>query len=268
MEKGSGAAGVGPAKDAVDRAMRAFTGLLRAGVDPAARVSREWSVRDSAAHVAGFLPMYVAMAEGQPSPVPQLERLAEWNQRFLAVEEQSVYAFADAIDRGMADLLDAVDRRGGDVAIRWHGGLDLPLSAVLGLLAAEGYVHGYDVARTARARWVIPPEDATTIFRAVLPLFPSILDRPRAREMSGTVEVRLRGVAEGPWSFVFAAGELHIDSGEGRPADWVMSAAPTGFLLASYGRLSPLRATLTGRVLGWGRRPSLGLRFGQAFRSF
>lgn len=268
MGPGQIAVTVDAAKGAADRAMRRFTGLLRAGVDPKAKVSDEWTVRDVAAHIAGFMPIYVDMARGRPSPIPTLDGLGRFNQRLLAVDEHNVYVFADTIDRGMADLLDAVGECDGDVTIGWHGRLQLPLSTMLGLVAGEGYVHGYDVARRTRSPWVIPPEDAVTMFRAALPLFPSILDRDHARDLLGTVEVRLRATEDGRWKFRFDAGDLTIERADGARADWTMSAAPAAYLLAAYGRLSPAKATLTGQIIGWGRRPSLGLRFGKAFRTF
>ena len=268
MGLGASAVTVGAAKDAADRAMRMFTGLLRAGVDPQARVSKEWTVRDTAAHVAGLVSIYVQLAKGEASPITQFERLPEFNERFLGVPQQNVYDFADTIDRGMAELLEAVGRRDGDVIVRWHAGLRLPLSTALGLLAAEGYMHGYDVARTSRVGWEIPTGDAVTIFRGGLPFFPHVVDRDRARNLDGTVEVRLRGVPDGRWAFTFARGELQVHEPDDRPADWKMSAAPVGYLLAAYGRLSPVKAILTGQIVGWGRHPGLGMRFGQAFRSF
>ena len=268
MELGQPAVSLDAACGAADRAMRRFTGLLRAGVDPTAQGSKEWTVRDVAAHIAGFVPIYQQLAGGEPSPITSFDRLGEFNQRFLAVDEGSVYVFADLIDRGMAGLLDAVAGREGDPAVRWHAGLELPLSTVVGMIAGEGYVHGHDVARRARTHWVIPPEDATTIFHAAIPLFPFLVDRDRARDMSGSVELRLRGADDGRWVFSFANGELGVQRAHGDAADWTMSAKPAGYLLAAYGRLSPVKALLTGQVLGWGRRPGLGLRFGTAFRSF
>lgn len=259
---------LGAAGQAADRAMRKFTGLLRAGVEPDAKVSPQWTVRDVAAHIAGALPLYVDMARGKPSPVTAFEQLGEFNRRFLAVDERSVYPFADSIDRSMADLVDALEQRGDDVPTRWHAGVVLPLSTVVGLLGGEGYVHGYDVARTARTSWDIPVEDAVAVVRAALPLFPHILDAERAREMDGTVEVRLRNVTDARWTFAFTRGSLTIQPADGHGADWTMSSAPIAYLLAAYGRLKPLKAMATGQVVGWGRRPVLGMKFPKAFRSF
>jgi len=268
MGPGDTAVTVDAAQGAADRGMRRFTGLLRAGVDPTARVSKEWTVRDVAAHIAGFLPIYLGIVRGRASPIPSLDHLGQFNEGFLAVDEHNVYVFADTIDRGMADLIDAVAERAGDAAIGWHGGLQLPLSTLLGLVAGEGYVHGYDVARTARTHWLIPSEDAGTIFRAAVPLFPSIVDRESTRDMRGTVEVRLRGTEDGRWKFRFDGGDLTVERTDGQRADWTMSTTPAAYVLAAYGRLSPWKAVLTGQVMVWGRRPSFGMRFGKAFRAF
>lgn len=254
------------AGDTADRAMRRFTGLLRAGVDPGARATKDWTVRDIAAHIVGFLPLYVDMIGGSPSPVGSFDDLGEFNARYLDTEEQNLYHFADDIDRGMAALLQAVEQAGSDVAIRWHAGLTLPLSTILGLIAGEGYVHGYDIARATRVPWTVPADDAASIIKAALPLFPSLVDEQQARGLTASVEVRLRGADDGRWLFNFEGGRLAVERG-GRRADWTMLSAPAAFLLASYSRMSPARAVLTGQAMGWGRRPDIGLRFNKLFRS-
>ncbi len=267
MQMGKSAVAVDVAGDAADRGMRRFTGLLRAGVNPRAKATKDWSVRDVAAHIAGFLALYIEMIGGARSPVPSLDRLGESNADYLAVEEQNLYNFADDIDRAMAALLKAADAAGSDVPVHWHGGLTLPLSTILGLIAGEGYVHGYDIARSARVPWTVPADDAVSIITAALPVFPALVDEERARGVTASVEVRLRGADDGRWAFNFNGGRLTIDRAvAGRP-DWTMSSAPEAFLLASYGRMSPARAVLTGKVVAWGRRPDVGLRFNSLFKS-
>jgi hypothetical protein len=49
------------------------------------------------------------------------------------------------------------------------------------------------------------------------------------------------------------------------PVDCVISAHPVTYLLVVYGRMPLGRALLRGRMLAWGRRPWLGLRFKDLF---
>jgi hypothetical protein len=61
------------------------------------------------------------------------------------------------------------------------------------------------------------------------------------------------------------AGAVSVERGRPHRADLHMSADPVVFLRNAYGLISDVRATLSGGVIVWGRRPWLAARFGRLF---
>jgi hypothetical protein len=97
-----------------------------------------------------------------------------------------------------------------------------------------------------------------------------MVDRDKARRLTGTMEIRLRGGERVSLRWrdgaldvgeVAAVGQALSDK-----ADCVISAEPVAFLLQSYGRGSKWRPLLTGKVMAWGRKPMLALRMQTALR--
>jgi uncharacterized protein (TIGR03083 family) len=253
------------------QAIGRFTALLRSGIDPDRQVTPEWTVRDVARHVAGTAPFYVEMVKGQPSPVHQLQGVGDFNAATLkGVDESDLGRLAEVIDGNFDEVIDAATARGRDVMVPWHGGLMLPLSTLIGAGAGEAMLHGWDVARAVGRPWDIPVDETVDVFHALLPLFPGIVDPDAARRFSAVFEIRLRDERAGRWLLAFDDGKLSVRrySFAGERVDCVISAAPVAYMLSAYGRLSPVRAALTGQVMARGRRPWLGFRLNKMFVAF
>lgn len=88
-------------------------------------------------------------------------------------------------------------------------------------------------------------------------VLPGWVDRQRARGHTATYDLRLRGLAR--YTYRFHDGALRIDETR-RPGhvDVHISSDPVTALLLNYGRISTVRASLSGRTVAWGRRPWLG----------
>lgn len=243
-----------------ERALTALTDLLRSGVDPQAKVSPEWTVRDVACHIAGGLSDYGVIADGLGSPLVSLDQLSAWNDATIAaVETHDLATLADAIDAGSAALWAGMRETEGDPVVPWHAGVPLRLSVVAAMMIGEGYVHGRDVARACGRRWRIPEEDARTGLVAVLPVLSEFVDPEGAAGVRARIEVHLRGVSQ-RWLLEFDDGWLTVGDPDGRGVDCTISARAVPFLLVSYGRMSPLRSSLDLGVAAWGLRPWLAFR--------
>lgn len=252
------------ARRTAGRALARFSALLRSGIDPDRAATPDWSVGDVAAHVAGFLPVYLDIVEGGGSPVASLDAVPAFNAETVArLTERDLGRLADRIDHDGAAVLAAAGT--DDVEVAWHGGAVVPRSAVLGAVAGEGYLHGLDVARASGRPWELPADDAATVFAALVPMLPHLVDPAAAAGLHAAYEVRLRRVPGGRWLFLVDDGALRVIPADGRRADWTVSATPAANLLTAYGRLSPLRAALTGQVAAWGRHPGLGRRLTTLF---
>jgi len=113
----------------------------------------------------------------------------------------------------------------------------------------------------------VPADWARTVFLGVLPVVPHYLDARRAQGRHAQYDIRLRGERAARAVFTVAGGALAIRAPvAGQRADCYLSADPWAFLLVLYGRSGPLKPTLAGQILAWGRRPWLALTLPALFR--
>jgi hypothetical protein len=61
--------------------------------------------------------------------------------------------------------------------------------------------------------------------------------------------------------------KLTIDGAPQGSVDCHISADPVDYLLVGYGRKSQWGPMLTGKLVAWGRKPWLGLKFARLFHS-
>lgn len=249
-------------------ATRRFTALLRALPENHPRAVGAWSVRDVAAHLAGFWPTYLPILRGEGSPLARLEELASWNATTLAtVDEHDLTKLAGRIE----DLLDETLQTAGalpyESVVPWHGRVALPVWTALAALAGEPLVHGYDIANATGQAWEIRPGEARAVFMGLLPLLPHYVNRPEAAGFRGRFDIRLRGSREARVVLAFEDGLLAIEQPNRVGADCYLSADPAAFLLVAYGRSNPWRPTLTGKIVAWGRKPYLGFRLSRLLRN-
>lgn len=248
-------------------AMEQFCGLLLDGDDLTVRSIGQWSASDVAAHVATTLELNVDVARGLGSPVDAVEDVPALCQSALeGVVERTPHVLVERIRAAVSELTDAVSSRDGNPRIPWHTGLLVPLSTVPALMVGEAMIHGYDIARAYGRHWHIPTRWADTILRGMLQGIPPYFLPEQSAGLHARFEVRLRGTQTRAL-FSVADGDLQIaEPGDAR-ADCYVSGEPTALLLLLYGRTGPLRPALTGRVVAWGRKPWLALRFPGLFRN-
>ncbi|MEB3980979.1 maleylpyruvate isomerase family mycothiol-dependent enzyme [Mycobacterium sp. 663a-19] len=248
-------------------AMEQFCGLLLHGDDLNVDGIGHWSASDVAAHVATVLELNVGLARGRVVPVAAVEAIPDWTQAALeTVEDRRPQALADRIQAAVTQLADAASSRDGDPRVAWHAGLSIPISTVLALMVGEAMIHGCDIARALGRRWHIPSPWADTTFRGMVQVVPLYFLPERSAGVHARLEMRLRG-SETRALFSIADGRLQIAGPNGERADCYISGEPGALLLLLYGRTGQLRPTVTGRVVAWGRRPWLAIRFPHMFRN-
>jgi uncharacterized protein (TIGR03083 family) len=247
--------------------MEKFCGLLLQGDDLNVHSIGQWSASDVAAHVATTMELNVELACGMGSPVSTVEKVPAWSQSALEnVVDRTPQALVERIQGAVRELTKTVSSSDGNLRVPWHTGLLVPVSTLPALMVGEAMIHGYDIARAHSHRWHIPTERAETILRGVLQGIPPHFLPERSVGLRARFEIRLRGTQTRAL-FSIADGQLQIAEPNGARADCYISGEPTALLLLLYGRTGPLRPTLAGRVVAWGRRPWLALRFPHIFRS-
>jgi hypothetical protein len=235
--------------------------LLRSWPDadglPLRRVS--WSAAEVGAHLVGLPGRYAAMLDS-PTPVPISTR-AE-NQRALAtVTERDPKVLADLLETEVDRLAPRLGEN-GDRHV-WFFTVDHTAEGVGGILLTELLVHGLDLARSRSTPWPITRTQAVACTRGILPAVEVAVNPRAAERATGTCHLRIRHGDD--WTITVKHGDVTVERTRPRRPDLHVSADPVTFLLNAYGHIGPSRATLTGGIVAWGRRPLLSLRLQHVF---
>lgn len=230
-----------------------------------------WTVGEVGAHMAVTLLAYTAAVDGRPEVVephiPDTERfsdrLSAVTSSSLAVEpERDPAVLADLVVERMNGFLAATAGRPGHerVSTDWYRrGASLSLATATGLLLGEQVVHGYDIARSLGRPWPIDPVDARLVIAAIAAMMPLAVDPDRTAGVEASFGLHVRG---GPRFGVHVErGTAAVGQVGARPIDCHISADPVAFLLVAYGRVGQWGPIARGRLLSWGRKPWLALRF-------
>ena len=250
---------------ALDDAVGRFVGLLRSIPDPNAPALGVWNIAELATHVSLVFMAHPAIVRGEGSPIADHRKIPqEWQKRVASDRERDIEVLAQRIERGLKDVKDAVDEVDWSASVPWHGTTTSPVWAIGGVLLSEAEMHGRDMANATGAPWRISSDHARLIADSQLPVMSDFVDPGRARDLDCLIDVRVRG---GTRAFLeIAGGALEVSTERpSRAIDCHISADPVAWLLVGYGRVSPVRAALTGKVFAWGRRPWLSLQLATIF---
>jgi len=260
------------ARQALATVVPRLTALIRSVRNPAAHAVGEWNAGQVAVHLAQAWEVLGPLSRGETQVgLERPEDLAAFTISLVRGEDCSdVHAAADRIDAAAAAYF---AKPLDDLGLRsWlFAGTELPASAFVCHLLNESLVHGFDIARADRQRWRIEPAHAgMAILGFLLPAL-SVLDphfpvvQEEAAGVRACVDVRLRRT--GRFFLVLDDGTLHVEPPTDRPVDWHLSADPTALFLQLWSRTGVVASLLSGRVVGWGRRPQVGLRLPRMLRS-
>lgn len=252
---------------AIEEVGRRIGTLLRAEPDPNVTALGHWTVQDLAVHLVTGTDMYRGMLAGTASPYQRFEDFAAQSDTLLETfdGDRSLPVLATQLETSAAELGRELVATPTDRPMGWHAGLPVPLSTLAATLLGELVVHGLDLARASGQRWDIEPGHASGIFWGLLPVVPYYVDRQAAADTVATYELRVQGVPA--VHLAFQRGELTVTPANGDTADCKITAEPVTWLLTSYGRVSPLRGALTGKIRAGGRKPWLAFSFDRLLRS-
>lgn len=244
---------------------RRYSELLRSVDQPSKQAIGHWSIRDVAIHTTHIYGIFPRLLDGEHSPVENHLRMSEtWDQRVKEDAEQDLTAIADRIDKGTEEFIARATPEMWMREVWWHGDLRIPVYALSGILVNEAEVHGLDVAQAEGRDWTIARGKAIEATVGLLPILPAFVNEAEAKGLDATFELRLRG---GPRAYIsLVDGALTIDATP-RKVDCHVSADPVEYLLIGFGRRSQWPAIATGKVVAWGRKPWLALKFAKLFHS-
>ena len=249
--------------DALDDATSRFSALLRRVEDGSVSAIGDWTIGDVAAHMThGFTEVYPAIVRGDGSTVTSTAGIARMTDAYLSTyPERDPQVLAGRIDDGHAEFQDNMRRLSPETELAWHAQIVLPVTTMAAIVLGEVLIHGHDVAVASGQAWTIDADSARTATLGLVPLLPHYVDREATADVRARVLLSLRGGHGGRARFVLAVdrGTLTVED-PGGLVDCRISADPSAFMLVSYGRLSPLRPALTGKIVAYGRKPWLGLK--------
>lgn len=256
--------GIGVLRDALAAAGSQYAAMLEQVTDPSRPAIGEWSVGETAAHVASSAPFFLRVARGEAEP-EVLGEVAAHNAAVLAADpERDPRSLAERARVGETALLTYVAQVGGDPDLELFQGAVVPLSTLLAVELAEVLVHGYDIARASGLAWPMVSGQAAAAAGGVLPLLPHLVDRRAAAGRRLRYELRIRGGERAVLDF--DDGTLGISRSVGQGVDCRLSVDPAAYLLISFARIGVLRPMLQGKLSAWGRRPWLGVALPRLFR--
>lgn len=227
----------------------------------------DWTIRQAAAHVVASLGDYGDSLAGvselratDPRLGPTNAQIRSVNaQRMSQVVDRDLGTLAGMIADSVARFLKGTEGHPGDEPYDWYGKRESSLAGMTGVMLGEVLLHGYDMARAARAKWPIHAGDATLVVLGALRLLPAYVDPAAARGVRASYEIALR---KGPRVGVrFEDGSATVEHPPRAPFDCRLNADPVALLLVSYGRIGPWGPALRGKIVAWGRKPWLGISF-------
>jgi hypothetical protein len=235
--------------------------LIRSVPDPEAPIpDAECTIADAAAHLVCAFGWFNDWARGWRSPYQATDGAAV-NARLIAeLGERDKNRLADMYLERARSYVEVSEHRPADQPAYWHSGIVVTLSFVSCLTIGESMVHAYDIARAARKPWRIDPQLASLFMGGISPIVPFFLRPDKIHGMTATFRHRIRG---GPTYIVRVDnGRATIEPDSRGRVDANISLDPVAAFLLLYGRVTQWSLLPAGKVMVWGRKPLLGMKYG------
>ena len=249
-----------------------FCELVSSISNPGTRATVKWSVTDTTAHVTtvALLDTMLLEAAAIPFHMPGLtEAIAATTVESVDGLNDQVLSYfterdADRLTEILRDhvdlMLTATRNRDPAETFSWLGGARLPLAGMFAHMVNELLIHGNDIARAVKVPWAMPPEDAALFFDLFYATLVSgnsgrLLDGSK-RPLKRRIAVEFRSDYTIPVTFVVRNGKVTSEPA-GPGADATVRFDPATLNMMMFGRISKLRAVLTGKIVIGGRRPWL-----------
>jgi uncharacterized protein (TIGR03083 family) len=256
------------------RAAVAATGerfaALVAASDARTMATADWSVADTAAHVASIAFMYTHIVRFDAPAIPAIhehflatnvDKVADLNARTLGLfAERDPATLVERLRADLDDILAVTENVDPATPVSWLGDSKVPICGVFAHLINELQIHGRDIARATGTPWSTSPADAALFFEV---FFVELLrhdvghllenDEPPSDRR---IAVDFRSRYTTPVTIVLHHGRVSVEE-PGDNADVRIFFDPPALNLMLFHRMSKPRAALTGKVVVWGRRPWL-----------
>ncbi len=229
--------------------------LLARVADPTAPAIGVWTLGDVANHVAWGIENYTLWLEGEDaSDLDAIENMPQWNiDSVRDLPDPDPPRLAERIYAATERFIRAAKAEAPSARVRWYAGNVIPVQVAVCMRLVEAIIHGLDIARAANDKWAIDIDHARTMSYGLAYISPHFVDRSKL-DFAGTIEIRVRGGA----SLYYVVQEASLMVRTSAPAaGWHLSVDPVAWVLVTTERQNQWRAAAGGKLIGWGRRPSL-----------
>lgn len=248
--------------DALQAVAAKVADLVEPVVDTSVPLPRsEWTVGEAAAHLAWAQETFTrilrgeAVQHGDKTP----EGLAEANAVVLnRYTERGGARLAELIVEWTRAYVQSVAGAPSDLAVPTPMGT-MNVDTCSAYMLTHLMMHGAPIAEALHKSNPFGPAEVEQSLAFITYVMPAIVDEEAARGFSACYDVRFR---RGPrLAFMFDDGQLTIASAPTRRVDCHISADPVAFLLVGSGMVGQWGQIARGRLMTWGRKPWLALKF-------
>jgi hypothetical protein len=247
-------------------AVQAVAGKVAEIVGPVADTSillprSEWTVGEAAAHLAWAQETFTRIVRGETvhhgDKTP--EGLAAANAVVLnQYTERDGTRLAERIVEWTRAYVQAASGAPSDLAVLTPMGT-MGVDTCSAYMLTHLMMHGWPIAQALHKSNPFGPQEVEQSLAFITYVMPAIVDEEAARGFTACYDVHFHG---GPrLAFMFDEGQLTVASAPARRVDCHISADPVAFLLVGAGMVGQWGQIARGRLMTWGRKPWLALKF-------
>lgn len=229
--------------------------LLQSGANPGALAVGTWTIGDVANHLVWGIENYALWLDDKDAPdLDAIKNMPQWNiDTVRKLPPPHLPRIAGRLTAATDHFIQAAQAIDPSTEVRWYAGNRIPIQVAVCMRLGEAVIHGLDIARACRTKWMIDRDDARTISYGLAYIGPYFVDHDKLT-FSGIIEMRIRGGAT--LYYIMRDRRLEVRRSGPRP-DWHLSVDPVTWILVATERKNQWAAALSGKIIGWGRRPLL-----------
>ncbi|MCA1833983.1 MAG: maleylpyruvate isomerase N-terminal domain-containing protein [Actinomycetota bacterium] len=245
--------------------------LVRGVPDANVRMpNSEWTIRECVAHFTTSLRAYAGAISGNRA-LEELPATGNLAQRVAAINQKRIATVAEADPKALGDLiaeatkafLQETEGLAAGARAGWYENQQPTVAGMTGIMLGEIVIHTYDIAQTAGKPWPIDGDTAAIIAVGGAQLYAGYVNEQTTKGVHAAYEVNLRNKAK--FYVTIDDGKAIVGETPVRPVDCKILADPVSLVLISFGRIGLWGPVFKGKILSYGKKPWLGLKFQSYF---
>lgn len=249
-------------RDAVIDVAQRLADMLRPLPSTGARIrGASWTVGDAAAHLATTGQLFAQWAGGVEEPYagPSTQELAAANAHTLEeFTERSGAGLADLILDATRTFLERTAARSPSRTVRTPLA-ELDGDTLLSYQLTHLLGHGCSIAKALGKPMPLTREMVPLTLPFLTSIMPAVLKKDKVKGLNAAFLIHFR---HGPQLAVtFDNGAMSVNQTPPRRVDCHISADPVAFFQVALGNISQWGPIATGKLMTWGTKPWLALRF-------